>query len=162
MSYEGAQMADLEKAKMNANFGTDKARLIKIVEGYRQRKYVEDMDILRKDYKNTEGLLRALNIENFRSGITALSLSAREQVFGTNHKDPPGRTGFCRMVLDALEDEMLRLLLVCAIFSIAVEMGFNANDPEKLQTAWIEGFAILVAVFVVSHVSAWSDYKKEG
>ena len=66
------------------------------------------------------------------------------------------------MVKAALEDFMMRLLIVCAIFSIGVEVGFNINTPEKLATAWIEGFAILVAVAVVSLVSAWSDYKKEG
>jgi hypothetical protein len=27
--------------------------------------------------------------------------------------------------------------------------------------AWIEGFAILVAVFIVSGVGSWNDYKKE-
>lgn len=37
-----------------------------------------------------------------------------------------------------------------------------ARDPEHLATAWIEGFAILVAVAVVSLVTAGSDYKKEG
>jgi magnesium-transporting ATPase (P-type) len=66
------------------------------------------------------------------------------------------------MVLAALDDFMLKLLIVCAIFSIVVEVGFNINKPEKLKTAWIEGFAILVAVAVVSLVGAWSDFKKEG
>lgn len=83
-------------------------------------------------------------------------------MFGTNHKEPPGRNGFCNMVLEALDDFMLKLLIVAAIFSIVIEMSFNAGYPEKLATAWIEGFAILVAVSVVALVSAWSDYKKEG
>jgi hypothetical protein len=30
-----------------------------------------------------------------------------------------------------------------------------------LLTAWIEGFAIFVAVFVVASVGSWNDYKKE-
>jgi hypothetical protein len=66
------------------------------------------------------------------------------------------------MVLAALDDFMLKLLIICAVFSIAFEVGFNINNPEKLKTAWIEGFAILMAVAVVSLVSAWSDFKKEG
>ena len=44
-------------------------------------------------------------------------------------------------------------------------MGFAAGDEkasEKLKTAWIEGFAILVAVVVVTLVSAVSDYQKDG
>jgi len=52
------------------------------------------------------------------------------------------------------------VLIVCAFFSIAVEMAFA--DPSHRATAWIEGFAILVAVAVVSLVTAVSDYKKEG
>jgi NADH:ubiquinone oxidoreductase subunit 6 (subunit J) len=56
-------------------------------------------------------------------------------------------------------------LIVCAFVSIGVDMGFAAGDEksaEKLKTAWIEGFAILVAVVIVTVVSAWSDYQKEG
>jgi len=146
---------------MNANFKTTKEKLITIIEGYRQRKYVEDLDILRRDYQDTVGVLDALQV-NAKQGISANSLHIREQVFGTNYKAPPTRTPFCDMVLAALEDFMLRLLIVCALFSIAVEVGFNISNPEKLATAWIEGFAILVAVAVVSLVGAWSDFQKEG
>ena len=32
---------------------------------------------------------------------------------------------------------------------------------SHLTTAWIEGAAILVAVFIVSFVTAWNDWKKE-
>jgi hypothetical protein len=35
-------------------------------------------------------------------------------------------------------------------------------DEHERSHAWIEGFAILLAVAVVSLVSAGSDYKKEG
>jgi hypothetical protein len=61
------------------------------------------------------------------------------------------------MVLGALDDFMLKLLSVCACFSIVVDMGF-AWGTDKMATAWIEGAAIFLAVIVVSHVSAWSDY----
>ena len=67
------------------------------------------------------------------------------------------------MVKAALDDLMLKVLIVCAFFSIVVDMSFAAGDPtgQKLKTAWIEGFAILTAVAVVSLFSAWSDYNKE-
>jgi len=55
---------------------------------------------------------------------------------------------------------MLKLLIVCAIFSITVDMSFAT--PAERSHAWIEGTAILFAVAVVSIVGAWSDYKKEG
>jgi len=34
-------------------------------------------------------------------------------------------------------------------------------DSHEKKHAWIEGTAILVAVSVVSFVTAWSDYSKE-
>ena len=55
---------------------------------------------------------------------------------------------------------MLKLLLVCACISIAVDMGF-AGEHERYY-AWVEGFSIFVAVACVSLVSSISDYSKEG
>jgi hypothetical protein len=55
---------------------------------------------------------------------------------------------------------MLKLLLVCACISIAVDMGF-ADEHERAY-AWVEGFSIFVAVACVSLVSSISDYSKEG
>lgn len=66
---------------------------------------------------------------------------------------------FCSLFIAALNDLMLKVLIVCAIISISVEMGFA--DSSHLKYAWIEGTAILIAVFVVSLVTAWNDYKKE-
>ena len=154
-------MVDSVKAANNLNFKVTKDQLMSIVEGYRKRTYIEDINIITQELKGEQGLLDALNVD-VETGISSTSLSAREQVFGTNHKDPPTRTGFCNMVLAALDDLMLKVLIVCAFLSIAIEMSFNAGNPEKLKTAWIEGFAILCAVACVSLVSAWSDYKKEG
>ena len=63
---------------------------------------------------------------------------------------------------------MLRLLLVCACISIILDLSF-AEDSERSHginfiwffIAWIEGFAIFVAVFIVSFVGSYNDYKKE-
>lgn len=89
-----------------------------------------------------------------------MSCNARVKFFGTNHKDPPTRTPFHELLLAALDDFMLKLLLVCAVFSITVDMSFAT--PAERSHAWIEGTAIIFAVAVVSLVGAWSDYKKEG
>jgi magnesium-transporting ATPase (P-type) len=65
-----------------------------------------------------------------------------------------------KLFLGALEDFMLRLLLVCACISIAIDMGFAEEDERS--HAWIEGVAIFAAVFVVAFVGAINDWKKEG
>ena len=53
----------------------------------------------------------------------------------------------------------LRILVVAAITSIVIEVA--TSDDSHRSIAWIEGFAILVAVFVCSTVAAANDYKKE-
>lgn len=70
------------------------------------------------------------------------------------------RTPFCTLLMSALDDFMLKLLVVCAMFSIGIDMGFA--KPEDRSHAWAEGAAILFAVSVVSLVNACSDYSKEG
>ena len=92
-------------------------------------------------------------------GASANSLAQREMAFGTNYKAPPQRTGFFTLLYQALDDFMLKLLIVCAIIQIVIDMSFA--DPHELAHAWIEGFGILVAVAIVSLVTAWSDYSKE-
>ena len=61
------------------------------------------------------------------------------------------------MWLGALDDLMLKILIVAAIVSMVISMLFE----EDKFIACIEGGAILVAVAVVSFVTAWNDYKKE-
>lgn len=62
--------------------------------------------------------------------------------------------------MGALEDFMLKLLLVCAVISVCFDMGF-ADDNNARKTAWIEGAAIFAAVFIVASVGSYNDYKKE-
>lgn len=96
-------------------------------------------------------------------GVSSNSLEARTLAFGTHERPPPERTPFCTLLLEALDDFMLKILIGCAVFQLVFEIGMTAaRNPEHLATAWIEGFAILVAVAVVSLVTAGSDFKKEG
>jgi len=61
------------------------------------------------------------------------------------------------LLWQALDDLMLKVLIVASIISIVIEMVFS----EHREIAWMEGVAILVAVAVVSIVTAVNDYKKE-
>jgi len=51
-------------------------------------------------------------------------------------------------------------LIVAAIVSIVIEMG-TVKKAEKYRTAWIEGAAILAAVFICALVTAVNDWQKE-
>lgn len=49
--------------------------------------------------------------------------------------------------------------MAASVASIAFEVGFADDDHRHL--AWIEGFAIMVAVFVCASVTSVNDYQKE-
>ena len=66
-------------------------------------------------------------------------------------------TGFLKLIWQALDDLMLKILIVAAIISIVIEMIFSKHR----EIAWMEGAAILMAVVVVTLVTAVNDYKKE-
>lgn len=58
-----------------------------------------------------------------------------------------------------MQDFTLRILLVCAAVAIILEVS-TAEDSER-SIAWIDGFAIFVAVCVCSSVQAGNDHQKE-
>lgn len=59
---------------------------------------------------------------------------------------------------DAFEDLILRILFVAGIVTIAINVW---AEEKHRSTAWIEGAAILIAVFLVVIVTAYNDLKKE-
>ena len=151
-------MNDSSRAANNANFKVSKQQLVDVIEKYRQRTYVEDIESIKNDLKGIESLLEALDVDP-QVGISATTLDARNQAFGNHRKELPTQTPFFTLLLATLEDFMLQVLIVCAFFSITVDMSFAT--PHERGHAWIEGTAILIAVAVVSFVTAWSDYSKE-
>lgn len=80
----------------------------------------------------------------------------RESVFASNLKPEVPLKGFCMLLFDAVNDFTLKILIVAAIVSMTVEMAMA--DSHELPYAWIEGVAILAAVFVCSFVTAINDY----
>lgn len=96
-------------------------------------------------------------------------MDERIRVYGSNKRIPRPPKGYFELLCNALEDFTLRVLLVASIFSIgltyilnipvAIEVG--TAEPDHRNTAWIEGFAIFLAVFVCSNVAASNDYSKE-
>lgn len=63
------------------------------------------------------------------------------------------------LLTNALEDFTMRVLVVAAVVSIVIDV--STSDESHRSTAWVEGFAILVAVMVCSNVTAFNDYQKE-
>lgn len=59
---------------------------------------------------------------------------------------------------DAFDDLIMKILFVAGIASIGINMWAEADHRN---IAWIEGFAILVAVSLVVVVTSINDMKKE-
>eukprot|EP01099_Mayorella_cantabrigiensis_P000847 TRINITY_DN1359_c0_g1_i4.p1 TRINITY_DN1359_c0_g1~~TRINITY_DN1359_c0_g1_i4.p1 ORF type:complete len:779 (-),score=216.30 TRINITY_DN1359_c0_g1_i4:1168-3504(-) len=100
-----------------------------------------------------EGLKTDLN-----SGIgDQIPDSERILAFGRNVFPETLPASFWVLWWEALHDETLIILMVAAIISIV--LGVSIGDDRG--TDWIEGFAILVAVFLVSGVTAGNDWHKD-
>ena len=54
----------------------------------------------------------------------------REKHLGTNYKEKPTRTPFYKLFLYALDDFMLKLLMVAAVISYIIDMGFVDDRSE--------------------------------
>ena len=96
-------MNDSSRAASNANFKVSKQQLVDVIEKYRQRTYVEDIEVIQNDLKGIESLLEALDVDP-QVGISATTLDARNQAFGNHHKDLPTQTPFFTLLLATLED----------------------------------------------------------
>jgi Ca2+-transporting ATPase len=87
------------------------------------------------------------------------TLPARVHRYGSNEiPDLPVRS-FFGMLKEALSDETLIILMVCAVVSLVLELILA--PPGERAVACIDGGAILAAVAIVSLVQAYSNHKQE-
>lgn len=106
-------------------------------------------------YKTIESALHT----DFTTGLSnhnTKDLEERKEAFGSNEKPTIELPGILELLWDALQDFTLRILVLASIFSIVIEMS-TADDAHR-SLAWIEGFAIMVAVIVCASVAAINDY----
>ena len=77
-----------------------------------------------------EGLCQKLKV-NVETGLNPSDFDERTTFFGNNFRKPLEAKKFCTLFWAALDDFMLKVLLVCAVFSIAFEMGTADADHRK-------------------------------
>lgn len=82
-------------------------------------------------------------------------IRARKETFGTNTYPKKKPKGFFVHVWDALSDPFLLVLIGCAAFSL----GFGIKE-HGIKNGWYDGVSIFLAVFLVTIVSAVSNYKQ--
>uniref|UniRef100_K3WEF3 Calcium-transporting ATPase n=1 Tax=Globisporangium ultimum (strain ATCC 200006 / CBS 805.95 / DAOM BR144) TaxID=431595 RepID=K3WEF3_GLOUD len=106
-----------------------------------------------------EGVAAALNV-SIRQGLdndNAADLKNREDTFGRNYVAPPKAKTFIELMWDAFQDITIIILTIAGVISIIL----SSTVGDHKDTGWIEGACIILAVFIVTVVTAVNDYQKE-
>lgn len=101
----------------------DRQALVDIVDVAQKRTVCEEVDLLLGNSKNpTNWLLEQLGSDAVK-GILGdeADLGRRREQYGTNRKEPAKPPSFFALLLEALNDFILKILIVASILSIAIE-----------------------------------------
>ena len=113
-----------------------------------------------QEYGGLSGIAESLKT-NLSSGLLTENeedLENRKLAFGRNVLPSPENKSFWAFFSEAyLEDRLLHILTVASIVSI----GLGVIDEHERSHGWIEGFAIFLAVFIVTFVTALQDWQKQ-
>jgi len=101
-----------------------------------------------------EGIVKKLK-SHMIDGIDPSAVPKHEEAFGKNYVEPDPADTLLELAWEALQDPCLIFLCFAACVSFIVGIVFD----EGME--WLEGMAILGAVFVVVAVTATSNYQKE-
>ena len=135
-------------------FGISAHELEEIMEKYKERG--DDFKDL-KFFRSQNGITNLLHslLTNEKNGIS--STNGREDAFGSNKVFFEPVPPFCSYVWEALQDMMVRILIICAIIEIILGCTLS-DDPSK---DWIDGVSIIIAILVVVLVGSITNYQKE-
>jgi Ca2+ transporting ATPase len=105
-----------------------------------------------------EGLLRNLDVQLSKGLIIddKNKLQSRIDKFGRNTAVIREPKTILELVIDCLEDKMLRILLVAAFVSLVIGVA-----QEGWAHGWIEGFSIFLAVLIVVTISSCVNHSKD-
>lgn len=94
-----------------------------------------------------------------KNGMNQKNVSSSITHYGANLLPDHPVGSFFSMLKEALSDQTLIILIICAFISLILESFFA--PAEERSTAWIDGTAILMAVAIVSFVQAYSNHQQE-
>ena len=107
-----------------------------------------------KDVKNLEKIYKT-DLINGLDESKKEDLKWREAQWGNNKIKKPKPNHFYTHVIECFQDTTLQILLGAAI--IALTIGIF---KEGISTGWMEGSAIFMAVFIVSGISSYMNWKQ--
>jgi len=119
----------------------------------------KDMALV-KERGGISGIAKILDA-NVKKGLenNNADLDKRREAFGANTYPMPPSANWFRLFFDALSDVALIILIVAALVSLIA--GIVEQVLGQGENHWIEGIAILVAVFIVATVGATNDYLQD-
>ena len=142
------------KEMASGTFGIDILEIEELMGLYKERGvYFKDLEKI-KDLGGPEGIMEKLKTDP-KNGFD--SDANRENDFGSNKVFIEPVPPFCSYVTEALDDLMIRILIVSAVVQIVLGITLS-DDPSK---DWIDGFSVIIAVLVVTLVGSVTNYQKE-
>ena len=99
-------------------------------------------------------IAKVMNV-SLKTGLVDGQVLENAKEFGMNTLPVAPMESFLKIFLGTFNDLTLMILIGASIVSLAIGLY---QDP---LFGWTEGFAILVAVFIVALVTATNDYTKE-
>lgn len=110
------------------------------------------------EHGGVNGIVRNLESDTER-GIESRTIKERVDIYGNNVLPDRISKTFIQLLLEALGEKTIIILIVCAVVSLILEIIFASTADSG--PAWIDGAAILIAVAIVSLVTAISNRKQE-
>ena len=142
------------KSHQSGKFALDILQIEELMSLYKERdSNYRDLAKI-KEYGGSEGIMAKLKTDPKR-GID--KKDDRENDFGSNKVFVEPVPPFCSYVCEALEDLMVRILIIAAIVQIVLGATLG-EDPAK---DWIDGLSIIIAILVVTLVGSITNYQKE-
>lgn len=91
------------------------------------------------------------------------SFQDRKRVYGENTLPDKKTKTILQLAWTALKDKILVLLSIAAVISLALGLyqTFGNTGEKGAKVEWVEGVAIIVAIFIVVMVGAVNDWQKE-
>lgn len=109
-----------------------------------------------------KGITQKLQVDP-HNGIDSHSIPARQQAFGVNKIPEERQLTFYDFYRAAWDDKTIIMLSIAAAVSLV--LGLTVPEPGQktanYKTGWIEGFAILCSVFIVTSFTSVNDYRKD-
>ena len=128
-------------------FQITKSEIDTIFQTYQQRTQSEEIDFIQSEHEGIQGLAKKLN-SDLKNGISSNEDSnrLRREYFDDNKRYREPMPSFWHYVAEAFEDEMLRILVVCAIFEITIGLSPLTENPGKDA---FDGIGIVFAILVL-------------